>query len=248
MEDADYATTYAIEDSNWWFVGTRRMCLDLLDERLAATGVASPRIVDVGCGTGLMLEHLASRGAAIGIDVSPLALDFCRERGAPRLVRGDGGRLPLPDASVDALTAVGVVEHLDDDVAALTEWRRVLRPGGSVVLLTSSYEWMWSGHDVSNHHVRRYTASELRSLLRATGFSVDRLSYVNSVLFPPIAALRVVQRARRRGRPPEPHKDTGSVPAPINRVLTRVLDAERRAMRTRPLPFGVSMVASATTD
>src|SRR5947209_5720063 len=222
------------------------MCLDLLDEQLAAAATATPLIIDVGCGTGLMLEHLAERGTPVGVDLSPLALDFCRERGAPRLVRGNGVQLPFPDASVDAITAVGVIEHLDDDIGALAEWRRVLKPGGALVLLTSSYEWMWSGHDVSNHHVRRYTASELRSLLRVSGFDVERLSYVNSVLFPPIAALRVVQRLRRGQRPPAPHKDTGSVPAPVNRMLTGVLELERKTMARRPLPFGVSMVASAT--
>jgi SAM-dependent methyltransferase len=248
VEDGDYATTYAIEAHNWWFVGTRRICLSLLDEALPMDSAEPPRIVDVGCGTGLLLEHLASRGSTLGIDVSPLALGFCRQRSETRLVQADAVRLPLPDGSADALTAIGVIEHLDDDAAALAEWRRVLRPGGAVVLLTSSYEWMWSGHDVSNHHVRRYTVDQLRDRLASAGLRATRMSYVNSILFPPIAAVRLAQRVARHGRPPAPHKDTGEVPTRVNAALTAVLDVERRVLLRRPLPFGVSMVAAAVAE
>ncbi|MGE3835128.1 MAG: class I SAM-dependent methyltransferase [Acidimicrobiia bacterium] len=243
MEEADYRTTYELEGDNWWFVGTRRICLDLLD------GVCPPgrdaRILDVGCGTGLMLDELAPRGRAVGVDVSATALDFCRLRSAPALLRADGGRLPVGDGEVDAVTAIGVIEHLDDDRAALEEWRRVLRPGGGLVLLTSAYQWMWSGHDVSNHHTRRYRSRDVRRLLEGTGFRPAVVSYVNTVLFPPIAVVRAAERLARRGRSPAPHKDTGEVPAPLNRALLGVLGLERRAIARRPLPFGVSIVASA---
>jgi SAM-dependent methyltransferase len=243
MEEADYRTTYELEGQNWWFVGTRRICLDLLD------GINPPgqqsRILDVGCGTGLLLEELAPRGRAIGVDMSSTALEFCRLRSSTTLLQADGGRLPVEDGGVDAVTAIGVIEHLDDDAAALREWRRVLRPGGGLVLLTSAYQWMWSGHDVSNHHTRRYRAGEVRVLLEGAGFEPVKVSYVNSILFPPIAVVRAAERIARRGRPPAPHKDTGEVPGPLNRALLGLLEVERRVIARRPLPFGVSIVASA---
>lgn len=246
MEDQDYATTYRLEDHNWWFVGTRAICLDLLDDALGPPAPdAPPRILDVGCGTGLMLERLADRGRPMGMDVSPLALDFCRQRGGGPLFRADGARLAVADESFDAVTAIGVIEHLDRDREALEEWRRVLRPGGTMVLLTSAYMWMWSGHDVSNHHTRRYTVRAFRALLEESGLTPLKVSYVNTLLFPGIAAVRLVEKLQRRGREPEPRKDTGEVPAPLNRALTGVLDLERRAIARRPLPFGVSIVASA---
>jgi SAM-dependent methyltransferase len=243
MEEGDYRTTYELEGHNWWFVGTRRVCLDLLD------GVSPPghdaRILDVGCGTGLMLDELAPRGRAVGVDFSPTALEFCRLRSSTALLQADGGRLPVGDGEVDAVTAIGVIEHLDDDLGALAEWHRVLRPGGGLVLLTSAYQWMWSGHDVSNHHTRRYRAGDVRSLLERTGFQPATVSYVNTILFPPIAVVRAAERLARRGRPPAPHKDTGEVPAPLNRALLGLLELERRAIARRGLPFGVSIVASA---
>lgn len=244
VEDPDYATTYRLEDHNWWFVGTRAICLDLLDDALGPSA-APRRILDVGCGTGLLLERLATRGRPVGVDVSSIALDFCRLRNGGPLIQADGTRLAVADSSFDAVTAIGVIEHLDRDREALAEWRRVLRPGGAIVLLTSAYQWMWSGHDVSNHHTRRYTAGAFRSLLEDSGLTPLKVSYVNTVLFPGIAAVRIVEKLRRRGREPEPKKDTGEVPGPLNRALLGVLDLERRAIARRPLPFGVSIVASA---
>jgi SAM-dependent methyltransferase len=245
VEEDDYRVTYELEDHNWWFVGTREICLDLFDRAVGPDGPAGT-VLDVGCGTGLLLEHLERRApAAIGVDYSATALGFCAQRDHPRLVQADGIRLPMPDASVDAVTAIGVIEHLDDDEGAIREWARVLRPGAPIVLLTSSYQWLWSGHDVSNHHRRRYTATSFRRLLEGAGLEVRELTYVNTLLFPGIAAVRLVERALRRGAEPEPRKDTGEVAGPFNRALHGVLTIERHALARRRLPFGVSMVASA---
>ena len=243
MEEQDYRTTYELEDHNWWFVGMRRISLAMLG-RPAPVASGAP-ILDVGCGTGIMLEHLAPLGEATGLDFSSTALSFCRQRGAERLVQARGEQLPFADASFGAVTAFGVVEHIDADRAAMAEWARVLQPGGSLVLLTSAYQWMWSGHDVSNHHTRRYLTKEVKALLRDAGLEPTKVSYVNSILFPPILVVRLLERLRRRGREPEPHKDTGEVPAPANRVLLWLIGIEQRIIDRAKLPFGVSIVASA---
>ena len=247
MEEQDYRTTYELEDHNWWFVGMRRIGLALLAPAWERPpGTAPPRILDVGCGTGIVLEHLEPYGPATGLDFSATALEFCRKRGATRLVQGKGEHLPFADDSFDVVTAFGVVEHIDDDRGALAEWCRVLKPGGHLVLLTSSYQWLWSGHDVSNHHVRRYLLRQVRGLVEGAGLRPERLSYVNTLLFPVILAIRVVERLRRGGGHPEPHKDTGEVPEPLNRVFVRLLEMEGRIIRRLPLPFGVSIIGRAT--
>ncbi|MFN8016873.1 MAG: class I SAM-dependent methyltransferase [Acidimicrobiales bacterium] len=248
MEEQDYRTTYELEGHNWWFVGMRRTCTEWVARCLArptaAAPVRPPRILDVGCGTGINIEAFERFGPTVGLDRSSTALAFCRERGRTDLVQADGVRLPFPDGAFDVVTAIGVVEHIEADRAALAEWARVLAPGGRLVLLTSAYQWMWSGHDTSNHHVRRYTTRQVRSMLAAAGLGEVRSSYVNCFLFPPIAVVRLVERAMRRGRPPAPHKDTGEVPGPANRLLVALLGLEARLLRRTDLPFGVSMVAS----
>ena len=243
MEEQDYRTTYELEDHNWWFVGMRRISLSMLG-RPAPVADGAP-ILDVGCGTGIMLEHLAPVGEATGLDFSSTALSFCRQRGAERLVQARGEQLPFSDSSFGAVTAFGVIEHIDADREALAEWARVLRPGGSLVLLTSAYQWLWSGHDVSNHHTRRYLTKEVAALLRDAGLEPTKVSYVNSILFPPILVVRIIERLRRGSKEPEPHKDTGEVPGPANRLLLWLLGLEQRAIARGKLPFGVSIVASA---
>jgi SAM-dependent methyltransferase len=248
VEEQDYRTTYELEEHNWWFVGMRRMCFGLLDRGLRPDPAAAPqrRILDVGCGTGITLEHLEPYGLATGLDYSSTALEFCRKRGAERLVQGSGDALPFSENSFDAVTAFGVIEHIDADAQAISEWARVLKPGGDIVVLTSAYQWMWSGHDVSNHHTRRYLTKHVGKLLQDAGLEVEKLSYVNTLLFPLIAVVRLIDLIRRRGRPPEPHKDTGEVPALANKVLERLLDLENRVLQRGRLPFGVSIIARAT--
>jgi hypothetical protein len=98
---------------------------------------------------------------------------------------------------------------------------------------------------VSNHHTRRYLTREVSALLREAGLEPTKVSYVNAFLFPPILAVRLVERLRRGSKPPEPHKDTGEVPAPANRALLWLLGLEGRIIGRSKLPFGVSIVASA---
>ena len=248
MEEADYRTTYELEASNWWFVGMRRICLDLVARR-SHPDPGGPAL-DVGCGTGIFAEHLgrspAGTGAVVGLDSSSTALAFCVERGVAPLVQADGVRLPFADGTFSLVTAIGVVEHIEDDAGAVTEWARVLQPGGRLVLLTSSYRFLWSGHDLSNHHVRRYRRRGVQVLLRQAGLVPERVSYVNAILFAPIAAVRMVERLRSRRGGLVARKDTGTVPEPIDRLLVAVLRVEAWVLRRGRLPFGVSMVAAAT--
>ena len=198
----------ALEGHNW-FVGMRRICL-----RLATCGAPNAQAIssislDVGCGTGINLDEAG--GEPVGVDPSMTALTFCRRRCLGRLVNADGANLPFADRSVERITAIGVIEHIEDDVGALREWARVLRPGGQLTLLTSAYAWMWSGHDVSNHHMRRYRARDVRVLLNSVGLAPVQVSYVNSLLFAPIAIVRLVERLIR-GRSPEPTRTPPSCP------------------------------------
>src|SRR5688500_17949105 len=136
MQQHTYAIMRETEDTHWWFAGRRRLIACALDRALGLLPPAAGprRLLDVGCGTGANLELLARYGEASGVDVSAEALAFCRARGLTRVHLGAAERLPVPDASVDVVTALDVVEHLDDDRAGLREMRRVLRPGGCALI------------------------------------------------------------------------------------------------------------------
>ncbi|HZG53808.1 MAG TPA: class I SAM-dependent methyltransferase, partial [Pyrinomonadaceae bacterium] len=159
MERHTYAIMYEVEGSHWWFAGRRRILESFIRSIVAALnlqGRARPRILDVGCGTGANLEMLAQFGEAEGVDVSEDALAFCRARGLGQVKLGAAEQLPYADASFDLVTALDVVEHLDDDAAGLREMRRVLRPGGRALLFVPAFMWLWGVQDDVSHHRRRY--------------------------------------------------------------------------------------------
>ena len=153
-----------------------------------------PRILDVGCGTGANLLMLSKYGDAEGVDVSEDALAFCRERGLENVKLGAAEELPYDDGTFDLVTALDVVEHLDDDLAGLREMRRVLRPGGRVLLFVPTFMFLWGLQDDVSNHRRRYRLPELRRVLEQAGFEIERTTYANITFFLPILVMRKLMR------------------------------------------------------
>jgi SAM-dependent methyltransferase len=246
MREDFYAEYFRIEDRHWWFIGRRRIVLTLLAAHLAGGGDAGRRVLDLGCGTGTMLAHLRRFGEVEGVDADERAVKFCRSRGERRVQLLQAPTLPFPDHAFDLVTALDVLEHIEDDEGALREVARVLRPGGTLLATVPAYGWMWGAQDEISHHFRRYTAGQLRKLIGRVRFETERLTYFNTILFPPIAAIRVARRVWRG------ESDTRSdfemtQPGVVNRMLAGVFSSEARWLLHRDLPVGVSLLAVATT-
>lgn len=242
MDSALYAAHARLEDSHWWFKGRRAVVREVLESRLGEG--ARRRILDVGCGTGGMLEMLRQFGDVEGIDSSDEALRFARQRMGDVIPLGRGA---LPDGipagqTYDLITAFDVIEHIADAVTSLKAIRRALRPGGSFVCTVPAYEFLWSAHDDFNHHERRYDAGLLSAHLAAAGLHVRFMSYFNSFLFPPIAAVRLLHKIV----PEKGGADLEETSPLVNAVLTRLFSSERHLLRRTTLPFGVSLIAIAS--
>lgn len=244
MEDHFYKEYNAIEDRHWWFVGRREILLDQLSRRL--DGRAGLRLLDFGCGTGTMALHLARFGEVHAVDRDEQAVAYCRERGVPRVEQLEDDGLPFDDASFDVVTTFDVLEHIDDDLAAMTELRRVLKPGGTLLCAVPAFPFLWGAQDEISHHFRRYVRPQLVARLEDAGFDVLRSSYFNSLLFPPIAAIRVLRRALPKGRDEAVESDFGTGPAALNGLLGRLFAAERSLLARGDLPAGVSLFALCT--
>jgi hypothetical protein len=134
-----------------------------------------------------------------------------------------------------------VLEHIEDDLGSLHRVAQLLRPGGFLVVTVPAYRFLWSEHDVVNEHKRRYTRTELATKMKQIGFGIRKLSYFNTLLFPPIAAMRLIQRLRDRPG----QADEGHVAPWLNGVLRRVFSLEKQMLRWLSLPFGVSLIAVA---
>ena len=243
MERHTYAIMYEVDGSHWWFAGRRRILESFVREIVAALDLQgrAPRILDVGCGTGANLEMLAQFGDAEGVDVSEDALAFCRARGLTRVTHGAAERLPYADDSFDLVTALDVVEHLDDDASGLCEMRRVLRRNGRALLFVPAFMWLWGVQDDVSHHRRRYTLPQLKARVREAGFEIERATYANLTFFAPILAGRLLMRAT--GARPASENNI-NVPA-LNGVLGHIFGAERFWLRRLNFPFGVSAVCVA---
>jgi SAM-dependent methyltransferase len=244
MERHTYAIMYEVEGTHWWFAGRRRILESFVEEivaRLNLQGRAEPRILDVGCGTGANLEMLAQFGEAEGVDVSEDALAFCRARGLTKVTHGEAERLPYADGSFDLVTALDVVEHLDDDASGLREMRRVLRPGGRALLFVPAFMWLWGVQDDVSHHRRRYTLPQLKGRVREAGFEVERATYANVTFFAPILAGRLLMRATGA----RPASENNINVSALNGVLGQLFGAERFWLRHLNFPFGVSAVCVA---
>ena len=233
-----------IEWTHWWFVARRRILADVLSRRWPPTTGAPRTILDAGCGAGAMLGALATLGQVSGMDISAESVEHCRAV-FPDLDLWAGG---VPDglpsgARFDAVCAFDVIEHLDDDIGALRSLAEVICPGGDVVITVPAYQWLWGPHDDLNQHKRRYTRSQLRRAVRDAGLELDRITYFNTLLLPPIAAARLVRRWVLHRT--EPASDFVVPSALANRSLTALMAAERRWLRHAPLPAGVSLLAIA---
>jgi len=229
------------EESHWWFVARRHIVLDAI----ARHGGLSPgdTVLDVGCGAGGTLAELARTYRAIGTDASPHAVEFARERGLREVHLGYLETLPREGNQANAALLLDVIEHVDDDVALLREVRSRLAPGGKVFVTVPAYMWLWSAHDVVNHHKRRYDAGTLRRALGAAELVPERVTYFNTLLFPLALAQRLLSRKAAKG---DAHAAVVPPPAPLNAALRAVFEQERRILPRRDLPFGVSLLAVAS--
>jgi SAM-dependent methyltransferase len=241
MQQHTYSLMYEIEESHWWFVGRRRIIKSFLERICRGLENQHPRILDVGCGTGANLEMLAGFGDAEGVDVSPGALAFCRQRGLRDVRQGDAEHLPYEDCSFDLVTGLDVVEHLDDDLAGLCEMRRVLRPGGYAILFVPAFMFLWGVQDDISHHRRRYTLASLQRTVREAGFEVERGTYANITFFAPVLLGRQLMRLTGFRPASENNLTIGA----LNGLLGRIFGVESSILRHMNLPFGVSAICVA---
>ena len=158
------------------------------------------------------------------------------------MVAGSVLEMPFEADSFDLAASLDVIEHLEDDLAALRELRRVVAPGGSLLVTVPAYQWLWSGHDEINHHFRRYTRRSLQRAGEAAGWQQVRTTYFNSLLLPAAIVLRVLDRFSRK--PPESSLDLWVPPQPLNWLLERPLQIEAALIgRGGRIPAGLSLLA-----
>ena len=239
MDRIVYDRMAAHDSTHWWYRARR----EILSDYLTRYGdlPKDARILEIGCGTGHNLPMLARFGAVDAIEIDPAARGIASQRlGKPV---GDAPLPALPGierGAYDLIAVLDVVEHIEDDVAALAAMTECLRPGGKILIAVPAHQWMWSAHDVVNHHHRRYSKATLVSAIERAGLKPTRLTYFNSLLFPLAAAARVAGRLMHRD-----DSDDSPPPDPLNALFERVFRLERHLVGRLPMTPGLSIVTLA---
>jgi len=233
-----YRSLLETEERHWWFRGRRRIVLDVLGARLAraACGSARPRLLDVGAGGGGLSAALARFGRVVAVESSAEAMVQLRRRAAVTAVSASVLTLPFASGTFDVATALDVLEHVEDDVAAVREIARSLRGGGVFLATVPAHPALWGGHDEIHGHFRRYRPGELESRLESVGFRIEFATPFQTLLLAPLVAQRWLSRMVSAS-PSAP----STPPPPINSVLEAIFSCERRWVgRGRRLPMGSS--------
>ncbi len=239
MEQYTYDILYQVEETHWWYVGRRNVILDQIARFYQ--GHKKLRLLDIGCGAGIFMKYLEPYGEVIGLDISSDALRFCQQRDFSHLIRGEGGALPFFENTFDILTANDLLEHLDNDIAGLQEFRRVLKSDGRLFLFVPAYQFLWSLQDEISHHKRRYTRRQLSCIINAAGFKLERITYANTLLFSVIFVGRQVLKILRHIK--DIKTENNLHPGWSNKLLTSIFCLEIPILRRMRLPFGVSIIA-----
>jgi len=242
------AATAEAELSHFWFRGFRRFVQPMLEA--AARGRRDLMMADCGAGTGHNLTLLEPFGTPIGVELNRTGAIVARARGERRMICGTVTALPIRTASIDLATSFDVLYCLPDaaEGAALDEMRRVLKPGGRIIVNVAANPRLAGEHAELTHEVRRYTRGSLAAALARARFTTLRATYTNAATFPIVAAVRACQRRGLLRGGGEHARDIQVPAAPINAALSAALAVEARILRVADMPFGSSLLALAERD
>jgi len=233
-----YRIFFNIQKQHWWFVTKKGIILDAIAGHVQLQ--KDNTVLDIGCGSGLMLNALDELANTSGMDMSNEAIQFSKEIFKGSIKQGSlPDNVPFTNESFDLITALDVIEHIDEDIKSLEAIRYLLKPSGKAIITVPAYMFLWSSFDEMNEHKRRYTLPELRQKLISAGFQIEKISYFNTLLFPLVYIVRKLNNLIGR----DGASDVDMPSKPMNYALRNTFGLEKFLLRVCNLPFGVSIIA-----
>lgn len=236
MERFLYDKMYNNEDQHWWFVSRRVIIKKILDNFI--NNSRSGNILEIGCGSGGNLELLSKYGNIYAIEHDDKARKMANRRNLTKVKNGHlPGDIPFTN-SFELICILDVLEHIDDDLSALNSITKSLNFNGRVLITVPAYDFLWSHHDIVNHHKRRYSRNQLIEVVNNAGLNIIYSSYFNTVLFPLVFITRLFNNLFKKKQ----GSDIKTPPLIINSILTNIFSSERFLIPYFCLPFGVSIL------
>lgn len=239
MDAREYENLDRVEAQHWYYAGKRELVRRWIDR----VQPPSPQsvLLDCGAGTGRFAQEMSACCRVLVLDDHEDALRMLRARfRAEQVLSLAGDQVPLPDASVDYVTALDVLEHVPDDAVVVRGFHRLLRTGGLAVVTVPASMALWSDWDVSLHHFRRYHRAQLKALFPTGDWEVVYANYTNVLVYPVVWWIRR-WRGWFPGRPAQSERAEDKLPpAWLNRVMR--IQFVALALARIPWPFGVSLL------
>lgn len=234
MDAEMYTTMASVEKKHWWYIGRRKIIASFLQN---ISHSSKTRIIELGSGTGGNLEMLSGFGQTTGLEPNKFGREHAQSLGFD-VRNGMLPETPFEPEEADIVVMFDVLEHLENDEACLQAAVRLLKPEGHLFLTVPAYQWMWSDHDIKNHHMRRYTKSQIQYLAKQSGLKIERCTYFNTFLFPVAAIVRIIKNITGS------RHDETTLPSPItNKILGGIFSFEEKVIPHIDLPFGLSIAA-----
>ena len=250
MEKNYYRAYYALERKHWWFKARQKILESQIKKVFPYR--SNLKILNAGCATGFSSEWLMQFGDVISLEYDSDCYAFTRDVVKIPIVRGSILALPFEDNQFDLVVAFDVIEHVDNDILAVQEMNRVAKSDGFMFVTVPAYLFLWSQHDEVNHHFRRYTQKTLRKAFIESDLELIYDSYFNSLLFLPIAGVRLIltfiRKFKMRNTTENKNNDTSDLAIGSNKIINELLYhifySENFLLRQRiHFPFGVSIMA-----
>jgi len=249
MDKGYYKQYYHLEREHWWFTAR----LSILEKKVSQLLKDRPdaRILNIGIATGATSIMLQKYGEVTSLEYDKDCCEFVKEQCKLEVIQGSMTELPFADNEYDLVCAFDVVEHIEDDSTAIAELKREMKSTGNFFLTVPAFMFLWSDHDEINHHYRRYTRANFGSLLKSQTLTPQYMSYFNSLLFLPIAGVRVLQNLfSKKDKPANEQKsdfDGMNSTGLINSILKAIFLLEKPLISLGiRLPVGISVMAIGT--
>lgn len=239
MFEQVYQTNFELEDKYWWFVARNQIVLTVFER--VANLANGETVLDFGCGTGGFASLLSKKYNVIGIDPSPIAIEFCKKRGLQNVFQTTLDDFRHNGTMPKAIFALDVIEHIEDDVTTLKRLASLLENDGYLIVTVPAYQWLWSNHDILHMHFRRYNKKSLINSLRNAGYKIQYVSYFNTLLFFPAVVMRIFERKTSIEETPP----VTPVSELLNNILTKIFLLEKKLLPFLRFPFGLSLIAIA---
>lgn len=238
MQDFIYHSQFSLEDNYWWFVARNRIVESFVKKYIKLNNDSF--ILDIGCGPGAMSKVISENYNVVGIDMSPLAVEYARKRGLNHIYNSKLEDFDHKNYNISAAIMLDVIEHIESDHKIVKDIYNLLPKDSYFIATVPAYMWLWSIHDVHHMHFRRYNRKNFQNLFLKAGFQIEYISYFNTLLFPLAALKRLWDKFSGTETVSGPVDEVSPF---VNKLFTKIFLFEKKLLETIRFPFGVSLIA-----